>query len=150
MDKKLKTSLEPRNREIMLRYLENQEVEDIAEHYNVSVEVVKRILNETNIKGEIERLRKLTNEQFIEERVKGLGEEAVDTIRDTMRYAGGELKFKAAKDLLDRHPVFRNKDENKDFEKGLGEAVIRRLTHEIVASKEDTPKSLDLDTEGNK
>src|SRR2546427_756686 len=89
-----------RNREIMLRYMENQSIDKIAKHVNLTPTTVRSILNSPLVAAEIERLSKLHSEQ-VAERIKGLSDEAVTTCRDTMR--GGldspsELQWKASKD----------------------------------------------------
>lgn len=122
-----------RNRQIMARKLEGQSDEEIGRAVGLRQQAVSAILNSPLMKLKMEELRELMSEQ-IEQRVAGLGDEALDTVRDTMRGSQeSELQFKAAKDLLDRHPGLRKKAEDGDAAKGLGEEIIRAISRKIAA-----------------
>jgi DNA-binding CsgD family transcriptional regulator len=119
----------PRQSEIMLRWLEGQSIEAIATRYHVTVEKVRAVLRLRAVKNEIQRLSQLTRDELIRDRVGGLASEALDTLRDTMRGENtSELKFKAAKELLDKTPVLKQAgDLGKGIGEGIGEAIINRL-----------------------
>jgi DNA-binding CsgD family transcriptional regulator len=119
----------PRQSEVMLRWLEGQSIEDIATRYHVTVDKVRAVLRLRAVKNEIQRLSQLTRDELIRDRVGGLASEALDTLRDTMRGENtSELKFKAAKELLDKTPVLKQAaDLGKSIGEGLGDAIINRL-----------------------
>ena len=142
----------PRNRQILCRFLEGQHPEVIAQALGLELRTVQLVLRKPGVKAEIDRLAKLTNEQVVRERVAVLGEEALDTIRDVMRgVVSGELRFKAAKDLLDRNPLFRDRSLGEEVSQGLGEAIIFRLA-QLAAKKreeEETPVNVEQVEEGS-
>jgi hypothetical protein len=120
----------PRNRGIMLRWLEGQLPQDIALQLGVERKTVDKVLRLRAVKQEIMRLTQLTAEEYIKDRVARMAEEALDTLRDTMRgHNGSELRFKAAKELLDKVPALRTPigGLGHDIGQGLGEAIINRL-----------------------
>ena len=117
----------PRNREIMLRFMERQPVESIAAEYGVSPAVVHAIVRSPVVQQEMDHLYELADKS-IKDRIALLGSEAVDTVRDTMRgRVASDLQFKAAKELLDKHPMFERKSGVDDAAQGLGESIIREL-----------------------
>lgn len=119
-----------RNKDVMLRFLEGQSLEDIAAAKQITLGQVKGILRRSDIKGEIQRLAMLANDRYIQERVDGLTIEALDMVRDTMRGVNfSELRFKAAKEMLDKSPILRQKADGAldEVGRGIGEAIITRL-----------------------
>jgi hypothetical protein len=121
--------ISPRNSGIMLRWLEGQSVDAIAARYAMTVDKVRAVLRLRAVKQEVQRLSQLTRDEWIKDRVAGLAAEALDTLRDTMRGENtSELKFKAAKELLDKTPVLKQaSDLGKSIGEGLGDAIINRL-----------------------
>ena len=122
--------ISPRNRGVMLRWLEGQRPADIAATLQLTPKKVKAILCLRAVKQEIQRLSQLTNEEYIKDRVARMAEEALDTLRDAMRGSvTSELRFKAAKELLDKVPVLRapSGEFGRSIGEGLGEAIINRL-----------------------
>ena len=125
-----------RNRQIMLRFLEDQTPEEIGEALGLSEAVVGVVLRSPLVREEIERVWGESNPR-IKERLKRIGDEAVSTLRDTMRgRLGSELRFKAAKELLDKHPELEKKASDENAMAGLGEAIIRELARRARASLE--------------
>ena len=121
----------PRNRGIMLRWLEGQTPSDIAQRLGVEQKTVDKVLRLKAVKQEIRRLSQLTSEEYLKDRVSRMAEEALDTLRDTMRGSNAsELRFKAAKEVLDKVPALRPAPPGSighDIGIGLGEAIISRL-----------------------
>jgi len=122
--------ISPRNRGVMLRWLEGQSIEDIANRLHLPVERVQRVLKLRAVKEEITRLQQLTNDEWVKDRIATLAHEAIDTVRDVMRgEITNELRFKAAKELLDKTPVLRPPKDGigKAIGEGIGDAIINRL-----------------------
>jgi transposase len=120
-----------RNRGVMLRWLEGQSPDEIAQRLNIDRRTVDKVLRLKAVKREIRRLSQLTSEEYLKDRVSRMAEEALDTLRDTMRGANAsELRFKAAKELLDKVPALRPAPPGSighDIGVGLGESIISRL-----------------------
>ena len=120
-----------RNRDVMLRFLEGQSPENIAVDLRLEVKQVRAILRRQPIKAEIQRLAGLANDRYVQERVDTLSIEALDVVRDTMRGVNfNELRFKAAKEILDKNPLLKanqREDAAHALGAGLGEAIITRL-----------------------
>lgn len=121
-----------RNRDVMLRFLEGQSIEQISFDLRLEPKQIKAILRRAPIKREIQRLAGLANDRYVQERVDTLSIEALDVIRDTMRgQQFSELRFKAAKEILDKNPLLKANAQGsglKELGEGLGEAIINRLT----------------------
>ena len=120
-----------RNRDVMLRFLEGQAPGDIAHDLRLDVKQVNAILKRQPIKLEIQRLAGLANDRYVQERIDTLSIEALDVVRDTMRGENfNELRFKAAKEILDKNPLLKagtQQDAAHALGAGLGEAIITRL-----------------------
>lgn len=119
-----------RNRDVMLRFLEGQSITDIAIDIGLDTKQVKAILRRQPVKQEIARLAGLANDRYVQERVDALTIEALDVVRDTMRGRNfNELRFKAAKELLDKSPILKAQEKSglEQIGAGLGEAIISRL-----------------------
>ena len=120
-----------RNRDVMLRFLEGQSPENIAVDLRLDVKQVRAILRRQPVKLEIQRLAGLANDRYVQERVDTLSIEALDVVRDTMRGVNfNELRFKAAKEILDKNPLLKanpREDAAHALGAGLGEAIITRL-----------------------
>lgn len=118
----------PRNRQIMLRFVEGQSVEAIAEYFELQPSTINGILNSPLVRQEME---KLTHSSV--ERITNLADEAVDLVRDTMRGSvGSELRFKAATRILDYNPELNpKKSEARDLVEGLGEGMIRAIGRQL-------------------
>ena len=132
--------ISPRNRGILLRWLEGQSPADIALQLGVTRVTVDKVLRLTAVKREIQRLTQLTSDEYIKDRVARMAEEALDTLRDTMRGKNAsELRFKAAKELLDKVPALRAPTGGlgHDIGQGLGEAIINRLAQLESESKRE-------------
>lgn len=136
MDDKLQDSpstsfISPRNRSVLLRYMEGQSIEQIAQVVHLPVEKVRAVLQLRAVKQEILRLGQLTNDEWLKDRLTGLAQEALDVIRDTMRgEQSSDLRYKAAAALLDKNPVLRAATQgslSKELGVGIGEAIINRL-----------------------
>lgn len=113
----------------MLRFLEGQSIAGIAGDLQLEPKQVKAILRRQPVKQEIQRLAGLANDRYVQERVDALTIEALDVVRDTMRGKNfNELRFKAAKELLDKSPLLKQeKSVAEQLGAGLGEAIINRL-----------------------
>lgn len=124
----------PRNRDVMLRFLEGQEIEEIAEYYGLTPNTIHGVLSSPLIQQEMLTITSKADEK-LRDRIARLGSEAVDVLRDTMRGRNGnELKLKAAKELLDRHPEFEKKSSLADeAAQGLGESIIRELARRAAS-----------------
>lgn len=123
-------ALPPRDRQVMLRYIEGQTQAEIALALAVSPTTVSNVLAKPNVRQEISRLMSLDTARVFETRVAGLADEALDVARDTMRgQQVSDMRWKAAKDLLDRHPSQRR--ETAQVARGgsaaMGDAIIKRL-----------------------
>lgn len=118
----------PRNRSIMLRFLEGQDPQEISSYYGLEVATIRGILNSPLIQQELLSITSKADEK-LRDRIARLGTEAVDVVRDTLRGVNGsELKLKAARELLDRHPEFERKQSGADEAMaGFGESIIREL-----------------------
>lgn len=126
-----------RNKEIMLRALEGASVEVIADAVDLSVETVRGILNSQLVKDEIARLQNL-RAQEINQTIKQKSFEALETVTDTMRgELSSELRFKAAKDILDRNLDLKPKDSAlRDLGEGVGESILRMLARKRAEQEE--------------
>jgi hypothetical protein len=127
----------PRNRDIMLRFLEGQEPSEIADYYGLGIETIRNILSSPLIQQELLSITSKADEK-LRDRIARLGTEAVDMVRDTLRGKNtNELKLKAAKELLDRNPEFDKKiDSATEAAAGLGEAIIRELARRAAGNPE--------------
>lgn len=141
----LPSKIVPRNRLIMLRYLEGQTVEHIAEVYSLQVATIRQILNSPLIRQEMEKIS-----QTVGNRIQNLSDEAIDLVRDTMRGANiSELKFKAANSLLDRNPELKPKTDLSAVAEGLGEGMIRAISKQLREAETQTPAPIDVTTDEN-
>lgn len=119
----------PRNRLIMLRFLEGQKVEDIALYFELQPSTINGILNSPLVRQEMEAMSERATE-----RVANLTDEALDKVRDTMRgKSNSELQYKAANSLLDRNPELNPKKDSsaKEMMEGLGEGMIRAIGKQL-------------------
>lgn len=127
-----------RNRLIMCRWMEGQSVEQIALAVGLEAQTVRGILHSPLVKQEMAKMS-----QGVVERVETLADEAIDTVRDTMRgQVMSELRFKAAKDLLDRNRELNPKVVQPTAAEGLGEAIIRALTKQAQEKEAECQKEL--------
>lgn len=123
-------ALPPRDRLVMLRYIEGQTRNEIAQAFDIAPQQVSNILAKPKVRQEIARLMALDSNRVFETRVAGLADEALDVARDTMRGRQlSDMRWKAAKDLLDRHP---SQKREVAMVKGqgsaaMGDAIIKRL-----------------------
>lgn len=116
-----------RNRDLMIRFMEGESVEDLATRYDLSETTVVGVLSSPMIQEEMRKLAELAG---VPERIVNLSMQALDTIRDTMQgKSTSELRFKAAKDLLDRNPDARGDKQTNEgkFAQGLGESIIAAI-----------------------
>lgn len=131
-------SLEPRNRELILRYLEGQSVEDIAAHYKLQPASVSVILKSPLAQQMTEKYSTAP----VRERIEALTGEAVDTVRDLMRGkrriaqldvgevpVGTEHVFKAANLVIERSTL--GKRDEQSAAEGLGESLIRAISKRL-------------------
>ena len=120
----------------MLRFLEGQSVETIASYFELQTSTISAILNSPMVRQEMDQMTHTATE-----RIANLTDEAVDLVRDTMRgEVGSELRFKAAKDLLDRNRELNPKGETaKEMMEGLGEGMIRAISKQL-REMEKTPE----------
>jgi hypothetical protein len=136
-----------RNRDVMLRFLEGQSVKDIAFDLRLDPKQVKAILKRSPIKAEVARLAGLANDRYVTERIDSLTIEAIDLVRDTMRGSvRDELRFKAAKELLDKNPLLKVQDRSeaaRALGEGLGEAIITRLA-QLESEKASKAEEIDV------
>ncbi len=118
----------PRNRLIMLRFLEGQSAETIAGYFGLQPSTISGILNSPLVRQEMEQIS-----QNATGRIQNLTDEALDLVRDTMRgEVGSELRFKAAGKLLDYNPELNpRKSEARDLVEGLGEGMIRAIGRQL-------------------
>ena len=122
-----------RNRLVMLRYLEMQSVEEIADAMGMEPSSVSAILGRPEVRAEMDQLSQTTVQ-----RVTNLADEAIDKVRETMRgRSNSELQFKAAKDLLDRNPELNPKQPGgvKEMAEGLAEGLIRAIGKEKAVER---------------
>ena len=113
----------------MLRFLEGQTVEAIALHFQLQVSTISGILNSPLVRQEMEQMSHTATE-----RIANLTDEAVDLVRDTMRgEVASELRFKAAKEVLDRNPELNPRKDStaKELAEGLGEGMIRAISKQL-------------------
>ena len=124
----LPAKIAPRNRLVMLRFLEGQTIEAIALHFQLQPSTISSILNSPMVRQEMEQMSHTATE-----RIANLTDEAVDLVRDTMRgEINSELRFKAATRLLDYNPELNpKKSDMKDFGEGLGESMIRAIHKQL-------------------
>ncbi len=143
--------ISPRARGVMLRWLEGQSVEDIANRLHLTVERVQRVLKLRAVKAEITRLQQLTNDEWVKDRVASMAHEALDTVRAVMRgETTSELQYKAAKTVLDLTPALRPPKDGigKEIGAGIGDAIINALARldgrqsEIDVTPQEAPRSL--------
>jgi len=118
----------PRNRLIMLRFVEGQSVEEIAQYFDLQPGTINGILNSPLVRQEMEHLS-----HNAVERVASLTDEALDLVKDTMRgKVGSELRFKAANSILDRNVELNpRKSDARDLVEGLGEGMIRAIGRQL-------------------
>jgi hypothetical protein len=119
----------PRNRLILLRYLEGQSAEVIAAHFGLQPGTISGIINSPLVRQEMEQIS-----QNATGRIQNLTDEALDLVRDTMRGdSGSELRFKAANSLLDRNPELNPKRDSGigELAAGLGEGIIRAIGKQL-------------------
>lgn len=135
----------PRNRQIMLRFVEGQTVEEIATYFELQPSTIHGILNSPLVRQEIEHLS-----HTAVERVANLTDEALDMVKDTMRgKVGSELRFKAAKDLLDRNRELNPKQSDaKEMMEGLGEGMIRAIGKQLREMEKKPNEIPSSDTTG--
>ena len=143
---------DPIRRDILYRWLERQPLDQIARAYGIKVSAVKKILKDPMVIAEHDRVVKLMT-QHMATRMELLVPEAIETVKDTIRGANlEELRFKAAKEVLDRAGSFQKSDD-VDGHKDLGAAILRELgrvaasrlvhqqpaTHEVDVSPDPEP-----------
>ena len=133
----------PRNRLIMLRFVEGQTVEEIASYFDLQPSTISGILNSPLVRQEMEKLS-----QTHVERIMNLTDEAIDLVKDTMRGSiGSELRFKAAKEILDRNQDLNpRKSDARDLVEGLGEGMVRAIGKQLreMEGKKDESNTLDV------
>src|SRR3990167_5297925 len=134
----------PRNRLIMLRFVEGQSIEEIAEYFELQPGTINGILSSPLVRQEMERLS-----YNAVERVSNLTDEALDLVKDTMRgKVGSELRFKAATRILDYNSELNpRKSDARDLVEGLGEGMIRAIgkqLREMEKGKEDESNTVDV------
>ena len=124
----LPAKIVPRNRLILLRYLEGQKAEEIAEYFELQVSTINWILNSPMVRLEMEKVS-----QGAVGRIQNLTDEAIDVVKDSMRgKSSSELRFKAATKLLDYNPELNpKKSEMTDFGVGLGEGMIKAISKQL-------------------
>lgn len=118
-----------RNKEIMLRFLEGQSLETIAEITDLEPQTVRNILNSDTIKPELLRLQGELGKDIVQ-KVKARSHAALETVTDVMNgELFSELRFKAASKLLDLNPDLKPKQDEVAgaIGAGLGEYIIREL-----------------------
>jgi len=116
----------PRNRQIMLRFLEGQDIGEIAAGEDLGVETIRGILNSPLVQQEMQAITGAQNEK-LRDRIARLGDEALDTLRGVMRgkvrvpvlntneiLVATEHRMNAAKAILDRHPELDKKPSGAD------------------------------------
>jgi hypothetical protein len=126
--------------------LEGQLPDDIAQQLGVERQTVDKVLRLKAVKAEIQRLTQLTGDEYIKDRVARMAEEALDTLRNTMRGENAsELRFKAAKQLLDMVPALRAPAGGigYDIGQGLGESIITRLA-QMESEAKTKQKEIDV------
>lgn len=127
-----------RNREILLRTLEGQTPEEIALVYDLEPSTIKGILNSPMVQTHMARLQEELGKEILT-KVRFRSHEALDTITDSMRGdINSELRFKAAKEILDRNPELKAEKDGglKELGAGMGEAIIRALQQQRNQQKE--------------
>ena len=137
----------PRNRDIMLRFLEGQDPKEIAAYYELHPQTIHNILSSPLIQQELFTITSKADEK-IRDRIARLGTEALDTVRDVMRGktklpelhpmdvpVSTELRLKAALEVLERHPELEKKSSSaEEAAQGLGEAIIRELARRAAGA----------------
>lgn len=129
----------PRNRLIMLRFLEGQSTEAIAAYFQLQPSTISGILNSPLVRQEMEQIS-----QNATGRIANLTDEAVDLVRDTMRgEVGSELRFKAANSILDRNPEMNPKRDSgvAEMAAGLGEGMIKAISRQLREMEKETNES---------
>lgn len=128
-----------RNKEIMLRSLEGQSLEAIAEVTNLEPQAIRNILNSDAIKPELLRLQGELGKDIVQ-KVKARSHAALETVTDVMNgELFSELRFKAASKLLDLNPDLKPKQDDVAgaIGAGLGEYIIRELAKRKRESEEE-------------
>jgi hypothetical protein len=131
---------------VLLRWLEGQTPTDIGLQLGLTLAKVHAVLRLKAVKQEITRLTQLTTDEYIKDRVARMAEEALDTLRDTMRGRNAsELRFKAAKQLLELVPALRPLASGlgSDVSVALGEAIITRLA-QLESEAKSKQKEIDV------
>ena len=139
-----------RNKEIMLRALEGQSPEAIAELYELEPQTIKNILNSPLVQQEMLRLQGEMGKDIVA-KVKARSHEALETVTDVMRgEVHSKLRFEAAKDLLDRNPDLQpKKDEGLSaIGAGMGEWLVRELAKKRNEREAANDGATDITPEG--
>jgi len=139
----------PRNRLIMMRFVEGQSIEEIALYFDLQPSTINGILNSPMVRQEMEHLSHTSVE-----RVANLTDEAIDVVKDTMRgKSNSELKFKAANSILDRNQDLNpKKSDARELMEGLGEGMIRAIgkqIREMEKGKENVATEISSDSRSN-
>ena len=117
-----------RNRQVLLDYLEGMSSMDIAKEIQMSDGTVLNILKRPEVLAEMERIVKAPHRERLEMRLEIRAERALDIIVQVMEgKLKSDLQYRAAKDLLDRHPIFRTKEAAEALGKGMGDEIIAQL-----------------------
>ena len=137
-DEPVVSRIAPRNREMILRFVEGQSIPDIARYYGLGEAQVRLIVRSPLAQQMIEKYVG----QSVRDRLEGLTGEAVDTVRDIMRGKRRQLELeageipvatehvlKASSTILDRSSLGK-RDEGSAAE-GLGESIIRAISKRI-------------------
>ena len=139
-----------RNKEIMLRALEGQSPEAIAELYDLEPQTIKNILNSPLVQQEMLRLQGELARDIVG-KVKARSHEALETVTDTMRgEIHSKLRLDAARDLLDRNPDLQPKrDEGLSaIGAGMGEWLVRELAKKRNEREAANDGATDITPEG--
>ena len=117
--------LTPRHREIMRRLLEGAHKNTIAEEMGITPQAVIIISTSQLFREELAKMETEADFQVIK-RAEDLSNEALDTLKNLMRFARSEaMKARAADSILDRAGY--SKVEKKIIGVVSGEEVIREL-----------------------
>jgi len=124
----------------MLRAVEGQSAESIADYYNLPPEQIKQILSSPLIKQQMLEIQTRLHQPALDS-IKEAAGEAVDTIKDVMKgEITSELRLKAAKSLLDYNPELQKQDTSpRELGEGIGEAIIRELARQKNKAQEPIP-----------